>query len=73
MTKTMSVTIDRDLHHLLKRTAGPRGMSRLISEALRERLLSSRNNLYREYLAASKDRQRVEALKDWDALDTDWN
>lgn len=66
MTKTMSITMDRNLYHLLKRTAGPRGISRFISEALHERLHSKRNALHREYLAASKDRQRVEALRDWD-------
>jgi hypothetical protein len=73
MTKTMSITVDREIYRLLKQVAGPRGMSRFISEALRDRLSSKKKALYKEYLAASKDRRREKVLRDWDAFGTDWD
>lgn len=69
--RTMSITIDEPLYRALKRTAGPRGMSRFIAEALREKLRGSRQLLYREYQMASQDEDRREALGDWDALETE--
>ncbi len=63
-TKTMSA-FDR-----LKRTAGTRKMSRLTSEPPDDTLKSSHRALYEEYLAASKDKRRLAALRDWDVLDS---
>jgi hypothetical protein len=71
--KTMSITIDDRLYTVLKRTAGPRGMSGFISRALTEKLGSARRNLRAEYLSAKKDRGREEVLRDWDAISAeDW-
>ena len=69
--KTMSITIDEQLYSLLKRTAGPRGMSQFISRVLREKLRSTQKSLYREYLAAKEDRDRQKVLSDWDALENE--
>jgi hypothetical protein len=71
--KTMSITIDEQLYGTLKRAAGPRGMSRFITHALQEKLRPKRQSLYREYVAAQKDKERQEVLRDWASLDTyDW-
>ena len=64
--RTMSITIDEELYRTLKKSAGPRGMSRLISEALREKLGGRRQDLYREYLAARADSEREQELSEWD-------
>jgi hypothetical protein len=69
--RTMSVTIEEQLYHLLKKTAGPRGMSKFIAQALKDRLDSSQHTLYQEYLAASTDPDRQEVLRDWDGIDTE--
>jgi hypothetical protein len=68
--RTMSVTIDEQLYHLLKKTAGPRGMSKFIAQAVQDRLDSSQHTLYQEYLAASSDQDRQEVSRDWDGIDT---
>ena len=69
--RTMSITIDERLYRMLKRTAGPRGMSRFISRAVRGQLRGSRAKLYEEYLAASEDPDRGKTLADWDAVETE--
>ena len=69
--RTMSITIDEPLYRTLKKTAGPRGMSRFIAEALLEKLRGNRQNLYREYKMASQDADRREVLEDWDELETE--
>lgn len=71
VVRTMSITIDEELYRVLKKTAGPRGMSRLISEVLRERLEVSQEQLYREYLAAREDRERERELAEWDVTQTE--
>ena len=71
MSRTMSVSIDETLYHQLKRNAGPRGMSRFIAEALREKLHGGSDHLRREYVAAGKDKARREVLRDWDSLDAE--
>ncbi len=67
--QTMSITIDEKLYRRLKRTAGQRGMSRFIAEAVREKLRSSEDELYKEYVAAQRDEERGQVLDDWDALE----
>jgi predicted CopG family antitoxin len=69
--RTMSITIDEQLYRTLKKTAGPRAMSRFIGEAVREKLRASRGRLYQEYRLANEDRDRNEALEDWEALETE--
>ena len=69
--RTISVTIDEPLYRRLKRTAGPRGMSRFIAEAVLEKLDASREDLYREYQMAAQDPGRREILADWHALETE--
>ena len=69
--QTMSITIDEKLYRRLKRTAGQRGMSRFIAEAVREKLHSSEDELYKEYLAAQRDDERRQVLDDWDRLATE--
>jgi predicted CopG family antitoxin len=66
----MSITIEVDLYETLKRTAGPRGMSRFISDVLREALTSSEQQLARAYQAAGRDSERQAVLRDWDAIET---
>lgn len=67
----MSVTLDEDLYGKLRKAAGPRGVRRFVEQTLRERLRPPRQALSREYLAASRDPDRLEVLKDWDALETE--
>lgn len=69
--RTMSITIDEQLYATLKKVAGPRGMSRFIAEALRERLHSSQDQLYEEYLEAKDDWDREGILADWDGIATE--
>lgn len=66
--RTMSVVIPEDLYLELKKAAGPRCMSRFISDAVRQRLRRKRPRLEDEYAAAEKDRRRQQELKDWDAI-----
>ena len=67
--KTMSVSIDDQLYHRVKQAAGPRGMSRFISEAVQAKLCSTENDLRKEYAAAERDRSRRKELADWDGVD----
>ena len=67
----MSVTMDEDLYRRLKMAAGNRGMSRFISEAVREKLRSTEGRLREEYQAAENDSERRAIVKDWDAIDTE--
>jgi predicted CopG family antitoxin len=69
--RTMSITIDEQLYTLLKKTAGPRGMSRYIAQTLQEKLQSTEQSLYQEYLSAKEDEERQEVLSDWDAVDAE--
>jgi hypothetical protein len=69
--RTMSITIDERLYRVLKKTAGPRGMSQFIAQALQEKLRLSRETLRREYRAAEEDEGRKEELSDWDAVGTE--
>ena len=69
--QTMSITIDEKLYRRLKRTAGQRGMSQFIAEAVREKLRSSEDELYKEYLAAQRDDERRQVLDDWNTLETE--
>jgi hypothetical protein len=69
--RTMSITIDERLYRILKKTAGPRGMSQFIAHALQEKLRSSRETLSREYRAAEEDESRKEELLDWDVVGTE--
>ena len=69
--RTMSVTMEERLYRNLKRVAGPRGMSRFIAEAVRDKLDHRQDDLYQEYLEASRDRRRRRELSNWDALETD--
>lgn len=68
---TVSITLDEDLYGKLRKAAGPRGMRQFVEQTLRERLRPRQRTLYREYLAASRDPDRLEVLKDWDALETE--
>ena len=71
--RTMSITIDEQLYRVLKKTAGPRGMSQFIALALKEKLSSRQDALYQEYVAASKDEDRQQVLEDWDRIAAeDW-
>lgn len=67
--KTMSVSIEEDLYHSLKAAAGPRGMSRFIAAAVREKLRETQDSLYDEYRKASRDRERQAEIGDWAAVD----
>ena len=72
--RIMSVTIEERLYRLLKKAAGPRGMSRYIGRALEEKLLPTREALYQEYFEASQDADRQKAVSDWEATETEgWN
>ncbi len=66
--KVMSVSVEEDLYRALKAVAGPRGMSRFIAEAVRDKLSESRRALEAEYAEAAGDRRRQEELADWDAI-----
>ena len=68
---TLSVTLDEDLYGRLRKAAGSRGVRQFVEQTLRERLSPRRQALYREYLAASSDPDRLEVLKDWDAIETE--
>ena len=65
----MSITIDEQLYAVLKKTAGPRGMSRFIVCALKDKLRGSRKSLYREYLSAKEGKVRESVLRDWDTTE----
>ena len=67
--KTISVSIDEGLYRVLKFAAGPRGMSRFIANAVREKLAESQDSLYQSYREASGDRQRVQEVAEWDGID----
>ena len=69
--RTMSITIDEQLYRVLKRTAGPRGMSQFVAHAVKDKLRSRRQKLYREYLLAGRDRDRKAVLRDWDSIETE--
>jgi hypothetical protein len=64
---TVSISLDEKLYGRLREAAGTRGVHRFVEQTLRDRLSPPRQALYREYLAASRDPDRLEALKDWDA------
>ena len=67
-SRTMSIVMQEDLYRELKKVAGPRGMSRFISDAVRTRLRRKRPRLEEEYASAERDRRRQRELKDWDAI-----
>jgi hypothetical protein len=67
----MSITVDEDLYRDLKRTAGPRGMSKFIADSVRRRLRSAQTSLYEEYLDASKDKDRQQVIEDWETTETE--
>lgn len=67
----MSISIEDELFRRLKRTAGSRGMSRFIAEAVREKLKESEGRLQHEYQEAAGDPERRETLEDWDAIETE--
>ncbi|MEK7403840.1 MAG: hypothetical protein AAB225_01910 [Acidobacteriota bacterium] len=46
-------------------------MRRFVEQTLRERLGPRERALDREYLAASRDPDRLEVLKDWNAIETE--
>ena len=69
--RTMRITIDERLYRVLKKTAGPRGMSQFIGQTLQEKLRLSRETLRREYRAAEEDEGRKEELSDWGAVGTE--
>ena len=69
--KTMSVSIDDRIYSALKRAAGPRGMSRFIADAVKERLALADKKLVAEYREAALDADRLAAEKDWETTDVD--
>jgi predicted CopG family antitoxin len=71
MMRIMSVSIADDLYRRLKRTAGSRGMSRFISEAVRAKLRESESELVNEYRDAENDPERRQVVKDWDVAETE--
>lgn len=69
--KVMSVCIDDEIYSTLKRVAGPRGMSRFIAGAVKERLEVEDKKLVNEYREAAKDADRRKVEQDWNAADAD--
>ncbi len=67
----MSISIDEDLYRSLKATAGPRGMSRFIAEAVQAKLGAQQDSLYKSYLEAARDRERESEAADWSAIETE--
>ncbi len=82
--KNMTISIPDDLILSLHSEISKRGISRFISEAirkaLREKEIEEERTLDAAYEAANKDADRLETIKDWDALsdvsdlndDEDW-
>jgi hypothetical protein len=69
----VSVTVEEDLYVALKKFAGPRGMSRFIATALREKLSKRGDSLHQEYLAAKQNRVRLKEIGEWAATDVAHN
>ena len=69
--KTMSVSIDEELYRSLKASAGPRGMSRFIAEAVQAKLSAQRDTLHEAYLEAARDQKRESEAAEWSATETE--
>lgn len=71
--KNMTFSVPEDIVILLHNKVSKRGMSRFISQAIRkaikEKELQDEKELDAAYEAANKDKDRLEILQDWDALD----
>lgn len=71
--KNITFSIPDDLKSILYAHVGNRGLSRFISEAIRQALkqeqLNKEEELDAAYEAANRDSSRLEILQDWNALD----
>lgn len=46
-------------------------VSKFVSEAVEIKLKEKKNELYKAYLAAAKDPDREDVLKDWDVINVE--
>jgi hypothetical protein len=67
--KTLSIALDDALFEKLKRHIPSGKISKFISGAISEKIEEKEAALYNEYLAASKEQDINEELKDWDGID----
>lgn len=71
--QNITFSIPEDLKATLHARVGKRGMSQFISKAIRKALedeqLKKERELDAAYEAASRDEDRLEILRDWEALD----
>lgn len=61
----LTITMDEDLYRRLKKELPPKGISAFINKAVRMRIHPDRRTLDNAYRAASKERWRREAEKEW--------
>ena len=69
--RTISITISDDLYYSLKHSVSSRGISKFVSEAVKEKLSQKEDALYQAYLEGSKDEEREKELKEWDVLNVE--
>lgn len=66
--KNISVSLQEDLYESLRYNASSMGISKFVSLALKEKIEKENKILADAYDEASKDKDREEVLKDWDAI-----
>lgn len=69
--RTLSVVLADDLYDRIKHSVPSRMISKFVSEAVEVKLKEQTNQLYKSYIAAAKDRDREEILKDWDTINVE--
>jgi len=67
----LNITMDEDVYRRLKKELPPKGISSFIEKAVRARLRPDRRTLDAAYRAASKERWRREAAREWQATETE--
>ncbi len=63
MQKKLTVTIDEEVYEGLRKTIGPRKISKFIEELVRPHVI--RPNLEAEYAAMADDKRREKEALDW--------
>jgi predicted CopG family antitoxin len=66
--KKLTITIDEDVYEGLRKTIGPRNISRFVQEIVRPHVVP-RPNLEAAYAEMAKDRKREKETAEWARLD----
>ena len=63
MQKKLTITVDEEVYEGLRKTIGPRKISKFVQELVRPYVV--RPNLESDYAEMAKDKKREEEAKEW--------